>query len=169
MINLIIRPQVGIGNIQLGMTRERVHELLGDKYSMERRDDIVYDFYSDSYMQICYENNNVNFIELYNNCEFKVLLDNVEIFKTNADELILYLSKLDDFLNTNEAKTGYMFIYENLGVSLYRSRVCNKKIIEEQWFIQLSQEEKEDELKYLYFESVAIWSKGYYDSIKMYL
>jgi len=55
----------------------------------------------------------------------------------------LYLSKLDNFLNTNEAKTGYMFIYEELGVSLYRSRVCNKKIIEEQWFIQLSQEEKE--------------------------
>ncbi len=61
------------------------------------------------------------------------------------------------------------YIFEDIGMSLYRSNVFREDAMTETWFQSLSQEQKDDELKYLYFESVSIFSRGYYDPIKSFL
>jgi hypothetical protein len=38
--------------------------------------------------------------------------------------------------------------------------------MDEPWFLQMSQEQKEDELRFQFFESVSVWSKGYYKENK---
>ncbi len=167
MENFIIRPCIGIGNLELGMSREQIHELLGSQCHTEIKDGIMCDYYLNMLIQICYDDNlSVNFIEISCSTECSVFYKETDIFKTKAEDLIQYLNKEAEYLNTCEARNGYGYIYEDLGLSLYRSQVMNEKTMKEQWFLELSQEQKEDELRFLNFEAVAVWSKGYYDTVK---
>ncbi|MDF2941611.1 MAG: hypothetical protein K0S01_469 [Herbinix sp.] len=170
MDNLIVIPQVGIGEVKLGMHRDEVHELVGTNDTNIKTDSIVRGCYYDFCFQIEYDSNNiVNFIEIINNPTYNVVFEGVDVFKTKAEKLVSYVEQFSKYLETPSAQLGSMYIFEDIGISLYRSIVCKEETMKEPWFLQLSQEQKEDELRFLYFETIAIWCKGYYDSVNLYI
>ena len=169
MDNLIIKPQVGIGKITLGMSRDEVHELMGTNFTHMKTDKIVHDYYYNFCLQIQYDNNNiVNYIEIINSSTYHVVLEEVDVFKTKAENLISYIEQFSKYLKTPSAQLGYMYIFEDIGISLYRSNVFKEETMKDAWFLQMNQEQKDDELRFQYFESIAIWSKGYYDSVDLF-
>jgi hypothetical protein len=161
-----IIPKVRLGKIELGMSRSMVHHAMGKNFIEITRDGVIYDSYEDYSLHIHYENDTVNFIEISNNPVVEVLYENTNIFNTPAESLIAYLVMFSDYLNTTEARLGYSYIFNNLGISLYRSNVFKEETLNESWFKNLTQEEKDEELKFLYFESVSVWSEGYYNVIQ---
>lgn len=169
MINLTITPHVSIGKIGLGMSRDIVHDIMGNNYIAMKRDKAEYDCYYDFCYQIQYDNNIVNYIEIANNSKFEVVYEGQNIFTTKAEELISFIEQFSKYLNTQSAQVGSTYIFEDIGLSLYRSNVFKEETMGETWFQKLSQEQKDDEKKYLYFESVSIFSRGYYDSVKPFL
>jgi hypothetical protein len=169
MINLTIKPHVGISKIELGMNRNIVHDIMGNNFIAMKKGNAECECYYDFCFQIHYDNNIVNFIEIVNNPIFEVVYKGQNIFTTEAEELISFIEQSSKYLNTQEAQLCYAYIFEDIGLSLYRSNVFKEKTMDEAWFQELSQEQKDDESKYLYFESVSIFSKGYYDSIKPFL
>lgn len=162
--NLI--PKSSIGNISLGMSRDMVHEILGNKYFEMFREGVLSDSYDDILLKVCYEKDIVNFIEISNDSGTNVFYDNINIFQTKADDLVAYLKQYSDYLDTSDAEWGFAYIFEELGISLYRTGVTKEESINEPWFQELSDENKEYELRYLYFEAVAVFGEGYYDSVK---
>jgi hypothetical protein len=169
MDNLIIKPQVGIGEVKLGMRSQEVHEVMGNDFIKLKTGNIDRDCYYNLSFQIHYDNNIVNYIEVANSTAYSVMYENIDIFKIKANEFILYLNKSSKHLNTPSAQLGYMYVFEDLGISLSRSNVFNEETLKEQWFQHLSQEQQNEEFKFLYFESVSLWSKGYYNSINLYI
>jgi hypothetical protein len=170
MENLNVIPQVGIGKVKLGMHRDEVHELVGTNYTNIKTGSIVRDYYCNFCFQIEYDSNNiVNFIEIVNSSTYNVVFEGVDVFKTKAEELVSYVEQFSKYLKTPSAQLGYIYIFEDIRISLYRSIVCKEETMKEPWFLQLSQEQKEDELRFLYFETIAIWCKGYYDSVNLYI
>jgi len=171
MDNLIIISQVGIGKIKLGMSRDEVHKLMGTDLSRIKNGNIVCDTYFDSCFRIEYDNNIVNFIEIVNSITkyYHVVFEEVDIFNTTAKNLVSYAQQFSKYLDTPSAQAGFMYIFEDIGMSLYRSNVFKEETMNEPWFLQMNKEQKEDELRWQYFESVSIWSKGYYDSVNLFL
>ena len=77
------------------------------------------------------------------------------------------MQKDSQYLPTQSAKMGCSYIFENIGISFYRSNVFESESENEIWFQQLSHDQREDTLKYQYFESIAVWEKGCYDSVDL--
>ncbi|WP_347488541.1 hypothetical protein ABDB91_15195 [Desulfoscipio sp. XC116] len=167
MGRLIIEPHIGIGKVKLGMSRKAVHEIMGMNFESLKRDNILIDLYYESCFQVNYNKEGVvNFIEIADGIidNFKVVFKDIEIFKTKANDLVSYFEKISKYNKDDpDAVLGFMYIFEDIGVSLWRPNVFKEEILHEPWFQQLEQEDKEYELKFQYFESVSIWSKGYYD------
>lgn len=166
MKKINITPKVAIDNIELGMTRDTVHKIMGNKYFEMVRDSVLSDSYDDILLKICYENEIVNFIEISSNPGISVFYKETDIFQTKAENLIAYLKQYGDYLDTSEAQWGNSYIFEELGIALYRTAVFKEESINEPWFQELSPEHKEDELRFLYFEAVAVFGEGYYDTVK---
>lgn len=133
------------------MSRDGVHELIGTNFTHMKPDKIVRDCYYNFCFQIQYDNNNiVNYIEIVNSSTYHVVLEGVDVFKTKAENLISYVEQFSKYLNTPSAQMGFMYIFEDIGISLYRSNVFKEETMKEPWLLQMNQEQKEDELRFQY-------------------
>lgn len=168
MHKLLIEPNVGIGKVKLGMTREEVHRVMGNNYFSFTRNAVNIDAYYSSCFQINYDKNYVvEFIEMANGIagHFQVVFEEVDVFKTKAEALVAYVEKFAGYdKDSAESKSGYSYIFKDIGLSLWRPRVFKEEFLQESWFQELKQEIKEDEMKYWYFEAVGLGRKGYWDT-----
>jgi hypothetical protein len=158
---------VGVGNVKLGMTMEEVHEAMGMNFVSTKMFNIITDRYMESNFRVDYDKHNiVNFIELINYITdySQVFYEEVNVFQTKAAELVAYFERYANYNHDLvEAQSGSGYVFEDLGISLWRSRVFSKEFLKESWYKQMAKEEQEAELRFQYFETVSVWSKGYYD------
>ncbi|MGG4397349.1 hypothetical protein ABEX25_23875 [Paenibacillus thiaminolyticus] len=90
----------------------------------------------------------------------------IDVFNTKAEKLIEIIDKMTPYLRTSEPDLGSIFDFTEVGLSFYRSNVFTEKEMEEDWFKVKSPEEQEDDLKYLYIETVMVCGLEYYDLLR---
>ncbi|MGF7050518.1 hypothetical protein J2T13_005067 [Paenibacillus sp. DS2015] len=145
MGKLIIEPGKSIGDIKLGMSKEKVEEILEDCpifYNVEYEDNL-----------------HVNFIETASSSKdvYNCLLQGIDPFSTKADELINTLDKISPYERNDESRLGFTYRFTKLGIAFWRSSVFKEEDANEDWFKEMTIENQEDELKHLYFESISVF------------
>ena len=159
MFKIDLKPRTGIDKIQLGMTKDELRKIeIESGISIEKK-------YSGC-LRICYDDEGLlNFIEIANPYSdlFKVFFEDIDIFNTKAEELIEFILKFGNYDRENDdSKLEYQYVFKDIGLSLWRPNVFKKEYLDEIWFQNYSMELQEDEMKYLYFQSVSIAVDGYW-------
>jgi hypothetical protein len=162
-----IKPHVGANHIEFGMTKENVRKILGaPAYSSEKSvfkfEEIsiptpATDGYFENELQISYDDNNqVEFIEFSGRgSQFTtVYLDNIEVFKTPAKQLINTIEqlRLAEYDKTDE-EIPFSYVFRNIDLAVWRQVVPD--LDEDKEEIPEIEEGK-------YFWTIGIGSKGYY-------
>jgi hypothetical protein len=167
MASIKIELNIGIDGIKLGMTRDEVHEVIGKDYLSFNRGNSNIDAYYSGCLQVNYDAYyEVNFFEIASGIcmYFDVFLNDVNVFETKAEELVKYIERFAEYGRDDwEVKLGHSYVFKGIGLSLWRSRVFRDEVVQEEWFKKLSQEQKDDEMKYRFFESVGIAVNGYWN------
>jgi hypothetical protein len=89
-----------------------------------------------------------------------------DVFNTKAEKLIEIIDKITPYLRISEPELGFDYDFAEVGLSFYRSNVFTEKEMEQEWFKVKSPEEQEDDMKYLYFETVMVCGLDYYDLLR---
>lgn len=150
MKELIIKPGVSIGDITLGMHKDAAKEIISK-------------FPDSVFLNMdCDERENVHFMEIASNAkdEFVCVLQdiNVDPFHTKAKDLIRIVEQFDAYEQTDESRLGFSYRFPKLGLAFWRTGVLDEADLQESWFKEMSAEHQEDELRYLYFESVSVFT-----------
>jgi len=154
-MNIIIRANVGIGEIVLGATKEQVEEVL-DQYAMLPD---IGEFIPSMFNSIEYDSDErVKFIEFSNPYHTKVscLYTEVDIFRTKVDELVEYLDKISPY-QRDAPELGYMYTFPQLGMTLWRPTIVTEADLE-----TVSEEMLEEAKEGLYFMTVSLARPGYW-------
>lgn len=158
-----------LGPLTLGMRKTEVDKILGEEANKNR--DIYY--YYNNHLQLEFDNKNaLIFIQLCSNQEIIPTFNDINLF-----ELDDY--KIDKLLNAygavdkNDPEYGCTFNYRSLQLIFWRGSNPEKLKLElealdktdEEYFEQLKFYEDEID-KHKYFETVAVYSKDYYNSLE---
>jgi len=69
--------------------------------------------------------------------------------------LVIHIEKFLEYLKGDwETESGLSYIFKDIGLSLWRPTVFKEEMIQEEWFQELNQELKDDQMRYRYFESI---------------
>ncbi len=142
----VIKQKVGIGDIEFGMSRSRVHQVLKTSLSQEDKTD----YFFNNCLRIDYAESDetVEYIEASNCPEMIVLFDEINVFSTLAEDLIKIISK-KYLLDENDPELGYSYIFPEIDLSFWRS------VTPEQHY----------DSEGLYFSSIGLGKAGYYSEI----
>ncbi|MDP4099143.1 hypothetical protein OIN60_20700 [Paenibacillus sp. P96] len=139
---LDIIPGKSIGKVELGMNRADAERLSDDVwYKNEYDEDGLV-----NYIQIGYGTKDEY------NCQY----NGIDLFNTKADDLVALLDKISPY-DRSHSELGYTYAFPELGLTLWRSSIFTEEMRNEEWFKEMSKENQEDEMKYLYFESIAVF------------
>lgn len=77
------------------------------------------------------------------------------MFNTRAKQIVQNLN----FISKHEKETNgdTQYIYANIGLSLWRSSVFTEETMREDWFKEMCKENQEEEMRYFYFQTVAVY------------
>ncbi|TVX94065.1 hypothetical protein [Paenibacillus agilis] len=163
-MEIVIEPAQGIGQIKLGMTKDKVQECIQYYTKFYKSISLTNNLF-DYFFKIEYNRNGeVCFIEVPCNDKGIITckLKDIDITNTQAEELIAKINSIEKYDEDKSTPDTYYY-FKSLGLSLWRSMSPSDVDIQDQdWFKELSPEEKEAETSYLYFESVSISSPDYY-------
>ena len=141
-------PLQSLVGVQLGWTKNETYEKIGKP----NRSINSTDYYENPYFSIHYDQNNfVEYIEVsnLNSNQYKLILENIDIFNTEAIELIKKLKiKLGINYDESDPEIPYSFIFPDIELSFWRPIIP----------------ENEFDSEGKYFETVGIGIKGYYSS-----
>ncbi|MFL1676965.1 hypothetical protein [Paenibacillus dendritiformis] len=168
MDTIEIEPGQAIGTIKLGMSRDEVEECIRQYASRyECRNDISFDF--SSYFMPEYDSDD-RLIALQMTSDVKehahCLCHGINVFCTKADDLVEVLDKISPYARTWDASAGFCYLFPEMGLTLYRSRVFTEKDLEEEWFLAQSLDAQEDDKRFFYFETVSVCEWSYYERLK---
>ncbi|WP_197255653.1 hypothetical protein [Paenibacillus dendritiformis] len=90
----------------------------------------------------------------------------IPCFRTKADDLVKALDKISPYSRTWDASAGFCYLFTEMGLTLYRSRVFTEKDLEEEWFLAQSLDAQEDDKRFFYFETVSVCEWSYYERFK---
>ncbi len=140
-----VRPGQSIGKLRLGMSREELADAEPD---------------SPFYYQYEFAANKAVFIELSESAqiEFRCLYEGMNLFGTPADELIPRLDAISPYLRDEDAEFGFRYLFPRLGMLLWRSRVFREEDREAQWYREMPAENQEDEQRFRFFETAAVFA-----------
>lgn len=114
-----VEPLERLGNIQLGMSRAEVRQLLGQPQSTNGSRNHV-DIYLDGSFQVFYSpESTVEFIEVTKEAGVPVQLAGVDVFQTPAQEVLHLVSSRSEF-DQNDPVVGYSYVFPDLELSLWR-------------------------------------------------
>ena len=139
-----VEPLIGVGQVKLGMPRERVRELLGgDPHTSGSRRQV--DNYHDGGFQVFYdEAGNVEFIELARDADLVAMISGIDVFGTPAHEVLDAITQFSAY-NPDDPEVGYSYVFHDIELSLWRPNIP---------------EEAEGEGRY--FSTIGIGVRGYY-------
>lgn len=162
-----IIPHIGASNLKLGMTRDEVRTLLGipgyssEKITMEYDDFSLplpaKDGYFENELQITFDDDNkIEFIEFSGKdaVHIKVFLNEVEVFKVPAPELVLHIiSSTKSDYDKEDEEIPFSYIFPEIDLSVWRPVI--PELDEEMGEIPEFDEGK-------YFSTIGIGIRGYY-------
>ncbi|KPV56344.1 hypothetical protein QJ48_28320 [Paenibacillus sp. A3] len=163
MEKLTIEPGQGIGLIKLGMNKLAVEKALQDYTASYHGINYGDNYFADAF-RIEYDlEEKVKFVEIPWTLKnvFTCTCSDIDVFNTKAEELIKKLDNISPY-DRQHQELGYTYVFPQWGLSLWRSRKFEEDDMQTDWFKNLSPENQEDELRFMYFESVSIWSESYY-------
>ena len=119
-----IVPHVGVGPVRLGMSREDVRRVMpAPCESFLKTPDDAYetDAFHDSGFQVFYSGDSpaVAFIELSRDSGFTATYRGLDVFATQADQLVAHVA-LDGPFDRNNPELGYSFVFPHLDLSVWR-------------------------------------------------
>ncbi|UFJ40654.1 hypothetical protein LOK74_22020 [Brevibacillus humidisoli] len=159
MDTLLIEPGIGIGPIKLGMTEREVKDTLqafSEKYLKIDRHFSFYSLFKTRYDS----DGKVIFVELccYAKEHFNCLFRDIDVFNTKAEELVEMIDRISRYDRTHW-EVGCTYIFPELGLTLWRPSEFKEEDMEAEWFKELRPDIQEDEMRNLYFQTVAVWSE----------
>ena len=163
---LIIEPGVGIGAIKLGMSKEEVKQHINHykekyenrSYRYEYGNELYYGQIFESGLKIEYgKQGTVIFIEIVREMMtfFECVCYDIDMFHTKAEEVVRKLSGVVHCEAEMEDETECTL--ENVGLSLWRPHAFDEQDMQEEWFQEMSEENQEEEKRYMYFQTVAVY------------
>ncbi|MFM9281788.1 hypothetical protein [Paenibacillus jiagnxiensis] len=156
MDNLIVEPNIGIGNIKLGMRPKEYEEEI-QKYTVQYNKQHDPEYFHYIFKVEYNTDDKINFIEVASHVdeEFNFLYRGVTVFRTKAIELVATIDK--DFpYDGTDWELGYTYYFPQLGLSLWRSGIFTEEMKDEDWFKEMSKENQDDEMKFEYFQTVSL-------------
>lgn len=93
-------------------------------------------------------------------------INDCDVFKTKANKLIKQIEQISPYIKNSESLAGYNYVFPEIGLAFYRSRALTEEDLVTAWFKAQSVENQKDEMQFLYFESVMITSKDYFEFMK---
>jgi hypothetical protein len=146
MLHFDITPGIGVGPVRLGMTRAEVHRALGapDARFGEREG------FLSGFMVNYDSTERVEFIELANSPRFSAFFEGVCLHHIPAAHAVALVSRFDTF-DPTVRDLGYSYIFLNLQMSLWRSRIVNE-----------SEEVDPEDARGYCFEAVGVAVPGYF-------
>lgn len=145
--------------------------MLGDSDDIEKKKYNgtykLYDMYFKYNLTIEYDTNNMaEYMQISNgfdedNC-YDVLLYGKNIFKTESNLLIDFIENKYDKYDRHDSEIKTSYIFKKIGISLWKE-ISYDVISKEDWFQNLNDEQKKYEERCKYFETIAVFRKGYYD------
>jgi len=147
MIELEIRPLVGVGPILLGATRTDVHARLGAPEAMpaDRREMFLGGLFV-NYS----EAGQVEFIEISRSKQYRATFHGVSLHEISAERAIEMVSAYDSF-DSNDPELGHSYVFLHLQMSLWRG-------------VLPEPDQPEGDGEGRRFEAVGIGVPGYYTS-----
>jgi hypothetical protein len=123
MRQFIIKPLISVGEIEFGMDRSKVREILGEYAEYRNREEDVNTADSFDLCHVFYsEINKVEFIMFHSLDDIELLWENQELTKMTKAELVSYFTLLDENLSFeyDYHETNIVSIVSNaLGLACY--------------------------------------------------
>jgi hypothetical protein len=159
MKTIIVYPHRGIDNINFGMTRNKVEQIISPKHSGEQSiNDGIYIQYSDYH--ITYKDNVVTEIYFTKQDDFIVLLNNIDLFHTKAEEIFDAYKRISEYdCDCEDEYLSWTFYFKDLGMSLWRESAYHPKLLNEKWFQELIDQQEENleyEQRFWYFNQICL-------------
>ena len=147
-----VTPRVGIGPVQLGMTRQAVRGVMPGVYEPFRKspdDKYDTDAFHNSGFQVFYSGDSpvVEYVELSRDCGIRALYKGVDVFATRANEVVAHVCR-DAPFNPADPEIGFSYIFPDLEMSLWRPYVPESP----------NEEEGQE------FSTIGVGVKGYYSA-----
>lgn len=148
-----------LGQVHLGMTREEVYKELKQEGDPAAKEEWLGDYHLE------YRKGKVVFIERPNpfSADTIVLFKDVDVFKTEASLLIKYISDFGAYDDT-DSEIGYSYRFPTLGIGFWRSSLFEYSMLNSEDFKDMPLCDQLEELRYLYFESVCVFTPDYYET-----
>ncbi|MGG1660558.1 hypothetical protein [Brevibacillus sp. NRS-1366] len=159
MDDLMIEPGIGIGPIKLGMNKLQVEEYVQEyaqKYEIANKN--PNDFWSVFKIEFD-QDEKVHFIEIssFVNDDFRCFYRGIDIFNTKAERLVEQIDTISEY-DRSKWDLGFSYSFPKLGLFLWRPTVLKETDLQQEWFQEMDPDIQEDEMRNLYFRTVAIAS-----------
>lgn len=145
MEKLYIEPHIGIGLVELNMTRNEVHEVMGHNFESfyKFKESLVDGYYSSCFQVFYSKDNEVEYIEISKDItkKYDVRYNQIKVFDTIANDLIKQIADQTPY-DPNNPENPYSYIFKGTDLNLWR------------------QDSEEP-----YFDTIGIGIKGYYSNV----
>lgn len=155
MEDLMIKEGHSTGLFKFGTTMEEVERC--KSIYIEK-----YGIYKDSFFFEYDEEGKVISIHLHIGDlkkHFQCNIKGIDLFNLKASKLILALDAISPYNRSQDAALGFTYQFPDLGLELWRGRVCTEEDLEADWFKELIPENQEDEKRFLFFETITFHHK----------
>ena len=147
--NLLVEPYISIGPLRLNEDREIIREKINEPFDarVNEFDGLQdnFDYFTDSIFLVHYDKNNKAIaFEFFEECEHNLIFNGVDLRGLPFVELTNMFSEIDPSLFVDDSS----FISNKFGISAYCPYTGTDGLA--------------------HSETVTIFAKGYYDSIKMF-
>ena len=113
-MNFEIKPHIGIGNVELNMSRSDVKKIIGEKHFSGSKEEM--DYYFDNSLQIEFENDKADFIGISYHPSYNVIYKNINVFDTEAKELFNLIASNE---NANHEFDANEYLFPEQVVTLW--------------------------------------------------
>jgi len=155
MEDLIIKEGQSIGLFKLEMTMEEVEQcnkLYIEKYGLYQNS---FSFEYDEEGKVISIHLHIGDLKQHFQCNFK----GIDLFNLKASEVVKSLDAITPYNRSQDAALGFTYQFPDLGLELWRGRVCTEEDLEADWFKELIPENQEDEKRFLFFETITFHHK----------
>ncbi|WP_454192446.1 Imm26 family immunity protein [Paenibacillus sp. Marseille-Q7038] len=161
-------PGERIGKLYLGMSEKECRAVL-ESYRKEHLKGLWNYSFNDVFRIDYDQEGKSSFIEMVTGYEPELLQvrihlpeQTVDAFHTKAKMLIPIIDKVSPY-DRSEEDNGYAYYFKELGLALWRGNVLEEEQIEEAWYKEMCAENQQDELRFMYFETVSVMVPDYYN------
>ncbi|WDV48045.1 hypothetical protein PV797_10195 [Clostridiaceae bacterium M8S5] len=161
MKKIAIYPYEGIGNIKFGMTRKETEQSFHlTCYDEEINGEHVFVQYED--YCITYKNDRVFEITIDNIDDYKVIYNGIDLFRTKVEDIFNCLKKISEYdCDCEDEYLSSTYYFKDLGKILWRESAFHPKLLQEEWFQKLINENEENlecEKRFWFFDQIILES-----------